>query len=335
MTTTTTTRTFLSSPNTNVKCSSCTPSYFEFDGFGDASLLSQLSERMTSTVNINISNSGNSNDSNCGVEHIPNSSELNTPIPRITQTLFSSSVSCISSSLTSNTPIAFLTQLPQPSMVHTCACCGESCDDDKGAWFPWVGLLFHTSSLHVRVDCSRYKDLRIQDCITVDRRMLKAVDIMNKAEGFVCTKSYSILFDSSVNSQELVALNIFQMVFVGIAKLHVLLRGLHPSQRPSYNPDFFIGLFQHLLSYSSAIIQSRCRAARTTCGLEKREVDAVVLQAILTVVNQKQSFYNSVAKKVARDFKSLCQSLKREESRVLVKRIPKHKFNADLFAMVW
>eukprot|EP00055_Hartaetosiga_balthica_P011405 m.51768 g.51768 ORF g.51768 m.51768 type:complete len:1290 (-) comp7579_c0_seq1:125-3994(-) len=325
--------------------SNLTQSYFEFNGFGDPLTLTQMSipnqvgglHSHTSVVY----NDADDDDNNKEVDISNNDDETVSPHSQHTISLFSSGMTFLSGSTSSETcasQLSFVTQSLSPQSGR-CVFQKVAENANEGEWFPWIGLLFNMSSMHVRVDFSRYNGVHLRDCITIDRQIVQAEDLVRKGEGFIDTKSFSILFDCSVNSPMIIGLNLFQMVYIGIAKLHCLVRELPIFQRPQNNPQFFFRLFDHLALFSVNIVLSRCRSSGVRCGLSNPMILMISKKAIHVALSRKRSFYFETVNLLTINASDSSSSQKKgNENRLgekYLERIAKHSFNTDLYATMW
>ena len=83
--------------------------------------------------------------------------------------------------------------------------------------FSWCGLLIDTSTGEVRIDYSRFAKAKALDSLTVDRCQVGR-NLQIRMKTFVRPRCQPILYDSTVNSFEVVVYNFTQMMLLAALK---------------------------------------------------------------------------------------------------------------------
>jgi hypothetical protein len=139
--------------------------------------------------------------------------------------------------------------------------------------FPWCGLLFDTDTGEVRMDYERFHGGRVRDSLTVDFDGSEGKKMKLRMQSFVVPRCLPILYDSSINSHDIVITNFYQMMLLTAAKTAEYLRtqnahhryscrGREPSDCKLLNVDHLINCIHDLPAFASWNIQ---RILKNTC----------------------------------------------------------------------
>eukprot|EP00118_Oscarella_pearsei_P018196 m.185167 g.185167 ORF g.185167 m.185167 type:complete len:1013 (+) comp39334_c0_seq80:52-3090(+) len=176
-------------------------------------------------------------------------------------------------------------------------------------FFPWCGYLFHTESLEVRVDYSRYEGIYLSDCLTVDSVSHPFTNMKRRLLQFMKRKSHPLLLDGRFNSHSGVCCNVYQVGYILAMKTVVYLRELPSSCRQRLTFRNFRAMLYEVSSHY-------CRTARTKflkltrssveLNLTVSQAYQLILSAYFHLFRRKQSLFK---KRFMRSFHCQYQKL--------------------------
>lgn len=121
--------------------------------------------------------------------------------------------------------------------------------------FPWCGLLFDTSTGEVRIDYSRFAQDKALDSLTVDRcEVGRNLEIRMKT--FVRPRCQPILYDSAVNSFDVVVYNFTQMMLLAATKTQEIIRAVIDVSK---NVGFIRNAIEATISFARNLIIHRLK----------------------------------------------------------------------------
>lgn len=103
----------------------------------------------------------------------------------------------------------------------------------------WCGLTFHTSTMEVLPDYSRYYGSFMSHTITTGATMNPGELFRRKMIQHLKPKCHLLLLDLRLNSLSTVHESLFRILIFAAVKFHCYCRAL--PQKPANNPDFFMG----------------------------------------------------------------------------------------------
>eukprot|EP01138_Halocafeteria_seosinensis_P016401 gb/GECG01016732.1/.p1 GENE.gb/GECG01016732.1/~~gb/GECG01016732.1/.p1 ORF type:complete len:1159 (+),score=77.20 gb/GECG01016732.1/:1-3477(+) len=125
------------------------------------------------------------------------------------------------------------------------------------SWLPSCGILIGVATGEVLTDVTRIvKPTRIRDCITMHYRTnLSSWELLNVFKGFLRANCLGILFDRSISSLQVIALNTFHVALIATLKLICVLRKQSSSLLSDKEPC--ITVLEEASSYLYALIRQR------------------------------------------------------------------------------
>ncbi|XP_023636413.1 telomerase reverse transcriptase isoform X2 [Capsella rubella] len=168
--------------------------------------------------------------------------------------------------------------------------------DDNGIPFVrWTGLLINSRTFEVQVDYTRYLSGHISSTFSVAWQNQPVGSLRQKLFYFLVPKCHPILFDSHINSGEIVRLNIYQIFLLAAMKFHCYLYEL--SRFWKLHPQTSFKFVTSSIRYMFRLINRRMHRFNTgSCfrpvlKLYKEEVIWLGLHAYLQVLKKKNSRY--------------------------------------------
>lgn len=177
------------------------------------------------------------------------------------------------------------------------------CDGGR-TFFPWCGMLFDTVTGEVRVDYSRFVGEQAKDTLTIDRDGREGEKLRIRMRSFVRPRSQPILFDSRVNSAEVVVINFYQaMLFCAVKSVHYICEAM--VGKVGTNASFILHCIDEVVGYSRKLIVKRLDQEGESARFGICESTALWLgrDAFLSVFENVKTDY----KFVVNQLRSLCE----------------------------
>jgi telomerase reverse transcriptase len=128
--------------------------------------------------------------------------------------------------------------------------------------FPWCGLLIDTSTGEVRIDYSRFANAKALDSLTIDRCQVgRNLEIRMKT--FVRPRCQPILYDSTVNSFEVVVCNFTQMMLLAALKSQEIIRSVIDVDK---NVGFIRNAIESTIAFARNLIIHRLKQHSSDCS---------------------------------------------------------------------
>eukprot|EP00934_Nitzschia_sp_Nitz4_P005941 Nitzschia sp. Nitz4//scaffold166_size90379//33142//36399//NITZ4_005054-RA/size90379-processed-gene-0.126-mRNA-1//-1//CDS//3329538187//5931//frame0 len=124
--------------------------------------------------------------------------------------------------------------------------------------FPWCGMLFDVETGEVFIDYERFQDGKLSDSMTVLTNGQEGTKLAERMEMFVRPRCLPILFDSSLNSEETIIVNFYQMMLFAAARTVEHLRTLRDLLLTLPNERFIVTSIRSLISFCRRQIKSNC-----------------------------------------------------------------------------
>ncbi|XP_041366728.1 telomerase reverse transcriptase-like [Gigantopelta aegis] len=187
---------------------------------------------------------------------------------------------------------------------------------------PWCGLLINTNTLEVSVDYSRYAGLRISDTMTFDLAHQPGLAMKNKLLQSLRPKCHGIFFDSQINSQQIIIVNIYKLMLLMAHKFHAYMMHFPASRRASSNVQFFhdmiLTLSSHLYSQSTEKTCSNPKGQnKKLFPLSLDVVKWLTLKAFVSKLKQHHSIYRLLLASLQDVKRGLHKSLKHTMRHIL------------------
>ncbi|XP_057456019.1 telomerase reverse transcriptase [Lotus japonicus] len=165
--------------------------------------------------------------------------------------------------------------------------------DGATSFVRWSGLLINCSTLEILADYTRYLNNHLSSTLTVCWQGKPGIHLKEKLRLFLRPKCHPIFFDSNINSDAVVRLNIYQIFLISAMKFHCYICDL--SFVCKFDKRFCSEIIQSSLRYMYRLIKKRIRSVHRQSGirpilkLEKEEVEWLGLHAFVQVLRRKQS----------------------------------------------
>ncbi|XP_010453862.1 PREDICTED: telomerase reverse transcriptase-like isoform X1 [Camelina sativa] len=159
----------------------------------------------------------------------------------------------------------------------------------------WTGLLINSRTFEVQVDYTRYLSGHISTTFSVAWQNQPVGSLREKLCYFLVPKCHPILFDSNINSGQIVRLNIYQIFLLAAMKFHCYLYEL--SRFWKLHPQTLFKFITSSIRYMFRLINRRMRrfnsgsSFRPVLRLYKEEVIWLGLHAYIQVLKKKNSRY--------------------------------------------
>ncbi|GAV67018.1 RVT_1 domain-containing protein/Telomerase_RBD domain-containing protein [Cephalotus follicularis] len=173
-------------------------------------------------------------------------------------------------------------------------CVGE----DGISFLRWSGLLINCCTLEVQGDYTRYLNNHLSSTLTVCWHCKPAHHLKAKLCGFMRPKCHPIFFDSNINSEAVVRLNIYQAFLLCAMKFHCYVTDL--SYICKLSASSYLKIIERSLRYMQLLIKKRMRSLflgdnlRPVLQLGEGEVKWLGLNAYIEVLKRKQSRYKEL-----------------------------------------
>ncbi|KAG7555537.1 Telomerase ribonucleoprotein complex - RNA-binding domain [Arabidopsis suecica] len=170
---------------------------------------------------------------------------------------------------------------------------------DNGVPFVrWTGLLINSRTFEVQVDYTRYLSGHISSTFSVAWQNKPVRSLRQKLCYFLVPKCHPILFDSNINSGEIVRLNIYQIFLLAAMKFHCYVYEV--SRFWKIHPQTLFKFITISIRYMFRLINRRVRRINTGSSFRpvlklcKEEVIWLGLHAYIQVLKKKNSRYRTL-----------------------------------------
>lgn len=130
---------------------------------------------------------------------------------------------------------------------------GNACPK-SGQFFPFCGLLFDTISLEVSPNFSKYAGLSVKDSISTGYTSHPGLAVESKLLFSMKFQCHAIFFDTSLNSLETIANNIYKIFLLTAFKFVHCIKYLPKPDSVNANPEYFLRVLNNL----SVFLYMRC-----------------------------------------------------------------------------
>ncbi|XP_024934721.3 telomerase reverse transcriptase isoform X2 [Ziziphus jujuba] len=164
---------------------------------------------------------------------------------------------------------------------------------DGISFLQWSGLLINCRSLEVQADYTRYLNNHLKSTLTVSWQDRPGCKLKAKLCHYLRPKCHPIFFDSNINSEGVVRLNIYQSFLLCAMKFHCYFCEL--SYMCKIHTSSYLNFIENSLSYMEMLIKKRMRSVplgsniQPILHLEDGEVEWLGLHAYIQVLKKKQS----------------------------------------------
>ncbi|KAJ3237235.1 hypothetical protein HDU81_009857 [Chytriomyces hyalinus] len=175
--------------------------------------------------------------------------------------------------------------------------------------FPWCGLLINMKNLSVKVDYTRLAGCYIGESLTVEFCRRPWVSLQLKMFHYIIPKSHPLLLDTSMNSETVVLLNIYQNFLICGMKLHAHMQRIIKTLKCSVpNAEYLMGIIQTTINYMQRLVHSRIKKKIVVVGTSGRQeglgsckvpqyllkVEWLGFRAFARVLNRKQTSFKTL-----------------------------------------
>nr|AAD54276.1 telomerase reverse transcriptase catalytic subunit [Arabidopsis thaliana] len=178
---------------------------------------------------------------------------------------------------------------------HRCSSNRMFVGDNGVPFVRWTGLLINSRTFEVQVDYTRYLSGHISSTFSVAWQNKPVRNLRQKLCYFLVPKCHPILFDSNINSGEIVRLNIYQIFLLAAMKFHCYVYEV--SRFWKLHPQTLFKFITISVRYMFRLINRRVRRINTGSSfrpvlkLYKEEVIWLGLDAYIQVLKKKNSRY--------------------------------------------
>ncbi|KAL1346310.1 hypothetical protein HN51_019996 [Arachis hypogaea] len=170
--------------------------------------------------------------------------------------------------------------------------------DGATSFIRWSGLLINSSTMEIQADYTRYLNNHLSSTLTVCWQGNPGINLKEKLYLFLRPKCHPIFFDSNINSDAVVRLNIYQVFVLCAMKFHCYIRDLtFICKLPK---KYCLDIIWRSLRYMYLLIKKRMRSMRLGSGirpilkLKKEEVQWLGLHAYVKVLKRKESRHKAL-----------------------------------------
>ncbi|VVB14812.1 unnamed protein product [Arabis nemorensis] len=170
---------------------------------------------------------------------------------------------------------------------------------DNGVPFiRWTGLLINSRTFEIQVDYTRYLSGHISSTFSVAWQNKPVKNLGRKMCYFLVPKCHPVLFDSNINSGEIVRLNIYQIFLLAAMKFHCYVYELsrfwklHPQTLSKFITRSIRYMFRHMTRRMNKI--NTGSSFRPVLKVNKEEVTWLGLHAFIQVLKKKNSRYRTL-----------------------------------------
>eukprot|EP00127_Corallochytrium_limacisporum_P004750 Clim_evm104s172 gene=Clim_evmTU104s172 len=159
-------------------------------------------------------------------------------------------------------------------------------------WFPWCGFLINTMSLNVMIDYTRYAGTYMSDTLTVDTSERPGAALQRKMFAFFKTKCHPLLLDKRLNSEDTIAVNVFQLMALCAVKFHCHVRHLRQNHRPNERLPFMVSFLDSFLVYCHTVLNNLVKAyPGSQCTMGRTCIRWLCAKAFIAVLTPKQAVH--------------------------------------------
>ncbi|KAF6154813.1 hypothetical protein GIB67_032425 [Kingdonia uniflora] len=126
---------------------------------------------------------------------------------------------------------------------------------DGISFLPWSGLLINCRTLEIQADYTRYLDIHISSTLTVCWQDKPGPRLKEKLCQFMRPKCHPIFYDSNINSEAVVKLNVYQAFLLCAMKFHCYVHDL--STICTFPPGYYFEMIKSSISYMHKLIVRR------------------------------------------------------------------------------
>ncbi|KAF2320711.1 hypothetical protein GH714_030251 [Hevea brasiliensis] len=165
--------------------------------------------------------------------------------------------------------------------------------EDGISFIRWSGLLLNSCTLEVQADYTRYLNNHLRSTLTVSWQGKPGHHLKAKLCDFMRPKCHPIFFDSNINSEPVVRLNIYQSFLLCAMKFHCYVSEMLYICK--LHPRYHLKTIERSLRYMYMLIKKRMLSANTgshfhtVLQLAAEEVEWLGLNAFIKVLKRKQS----------------------------------------------
>ncbi|MED6208227.1 hypothetical protein PIB30_043142 [Stylosanthes scabra] len=171
-------------------------------------------------------------------------------------------------------------------------------EDGGTSFIRWSGLLINSSTMEIQADYTRYLNNHLSSTLTVCWQGNPGINLKEKLCLFLRPKCHPIFFDSNINSDAVVRLNIYQIFLLCAMKFHCYIHDL--SFVCKLPKRYYSDIIRRSLRYMYLLIKKRMRSMRLGSGirpilkLKKQEVQWLGFHAYVQVLKRKESRHKAL-----------------------------------------
>ncbi|CAH1415623.1 unnamed protein product [Lactuca virosa] len=173
-------------------------------------------------------------------------------------------------------------------------------EDGNKKFLKWSGLLINCDTLEVQADYTRYLDGDISSSLTVSWKGSPVVNLRENLCNYLRPKCHAIFYDSKINSEGVVRLNIYQAFLICGMKFHAYVS--HVSHMCELDAGSYMNIIRNSLRFMYKLMKkqmySGCvvsdESLRPILRVKKREVEWLGLRAYYEVLKRKTGSYKDV-----------------------------------------
>jgi telomerase reverse transcriptase len=183
---------------------------------------------------------------------------------------------------------------------------------DDNTFIKWCGLLINCHTAEIQGDYTRYSGQHLSASFNVPLHRRPGAILLTRICMFLRPKLHALLFDTMINSQQVVWLNLYQAFLLGAMKTHCYIKSL-PLPLSTVGVNLVSEAIQSGIEYASKrmvkgtsvspsqVNSNQLRPAQYTSRLMRNEVRYLALHAFRVVLGKKQSMYGGLLRQIDAD----------------------------------
>lgn len=144
-------------------------------------------------------------------------------------------------------------------------------------FFPWCGLLFNVKTGEVQIDYTRFWGQKAGDSLTTGRICNEGKHLEMQMKDFIRPRCLPILFDPVINSQEIQAINFFQMMVLAAVKVVLYIESANILSPVLANVSFISESIDSTIYYGFRLIEKRLESSNNGANINLRLTHALWL----------------------------------------------------------
>ncbi|KAI3515964.1 hypothetical protein L1887_14871 [Cichorium endivia] len=171
-------------------------------------------------------------------------------------------------------------------------------DENGNKFLKWSGLFINCKTLEVQADYTRYLDVHISSTLTVSWQGNPIGHLREKLCNYLRPKCHAIFYDSNINSEAVVRLNIYQAFLICAMKFHCYVSDLIDICK--FDSGSVINIIHNSLRFMYKLMKKRMfsvvgdESLRPILKVKRKEVEWLGLRGYFEVLKRKEGRYKEV-----------------------------------------